>query len=96
MTPLQVDCRQDGEGWSCSVTVGDDAGATTHEVRVAPDALERLAPGAVEPTALVRASFEFLLEREAPESILRSFELPVIGRYFPEYEQRIRMRLAQA
>lgn len=43
---------------------------------------------------LVQTSFEFLLEREAKESILRTFELPVIGRYFPEYEAQIKKRLA--
>jgi len=38
---------------------------------------------------LLRASFEFLLAREPNTSILRRFDLPVIGHYFPEYEQRI-------
>ena len=38
---------------------------------------------------MVRRSFEFLLEREPPESILRSFDLTVIGRYFPDYERVI-------
>jgi hypothetical protein len=46
-------------------------------------------PGAVEPTPLVRASFEFLLAREPRGSILRRFELPVIEQYFPEYPQAI-------
>ena len=95
MKPLRVDCRQADGRWSCSVVVGDDAGATTHVVQVAADVLERLAPGAAEPTALVHASFEFLLERERRESILRRFDLPIIGRYFPDYEARIRERLAQ-
>ena len=34
--------------------------------------------------------FEFLLAREPKESILPSFEIPVIGRYFPEFEREIR------
>ena len=92
MKPLSVDCREANGGWSCSVTVGDDAGATRHEVQVTADVLERLAPGAVEPTALVHASFEFLLDHESRESILRRFDLPIIGRYFPDYEARIRER----
>ena len=89
MTAVRVDCQRADGGWSCTVTVGDDARATTHEVRVASDVLERLSPGAVEPTALVHASFEFLLEREPRESILRAFDLPVIGRYFPEWEAEV-------
>jgi hypothetical protein len=42
---------------------------------------------------LLRMSFEFLLERESNTSILPSFDLPVIGRYFPEYEKQIGARL---
>jgi hypothetical protein len=42
---------------------------------------------------LVEKSFELLLERESNTSILRSFDLPVIQRYFPEYEQTIRTML---
>ena len=39
---------------------------------------------------LIKKSFEFLLERESKESILSSFDLPVISRYFPEYERVIK------
>jgi len=42
---------------------------------------------------LLRESFLFLLERESNTSILTSFDLPLIGRYFPDYEQEIRTRL---
>jgi hypothetical protein len=35
---------------------------------------------------ILRRSFAFLLERESNSSILRSFDLPAIQRYFPEYE----------
>jgi len=41
---------------------------------------------------VVRASFEFLLEREPASSILPEFSLDVIGRYFPEYEDELRRR----
>lgn len=56
---------------------------------VATTDLERLDPGAGDPTDLVRRSFAFLLEREPKESILRSFDLTAIGRYFPDWEGRI-------
>jgi hypothetical protein len=94
VTPLRVDCQQTSSGWSCAVVVGDDAGATRHDVNVAAEELARLAPADVEPTRLVRVSFEFLLQREPRESILQSFELPVIGRYFPEWEAEITRSLA--
>ena len=41
---------------------------------------------------LVRASFVFLLEREPPSSILKTFDLSVISRYFPEYAHEMRRR----
>jgi len=71
-----------------SVVEGDSA--TSHRVAVATADLERLDPGAADPTELVRRSFEFLLEREPKESILRSFDLTVIGRYFPGWERQLR------
>jgi hypothetical protein len=70
------------------VTVQDGRGATSHDVTVWPSDVERYAPGAL-PEALLRASFEFLLQREPKEAILRRFELPVIERYFPEYAASI-------
>ncbi|HET6380604.1 MAG TPA: hypothetical protein VFH63_06160 [candidate division Zixibacteria bacterium] len=91
---IDVACRPTDGGWTCDVRVGDDPGATRHEVTVEASVLERLAPGAVDPAALVRASFAFLLEREPRESILRRFDLSVIGRYFPEYEREIVRRRA--
>jgi hypothetical protein len=61
-------------------------------VTVTADHIERYAPGAA-PERLLKASFEFLLEREPKESILSRFELPVIERYFPEYPRTIRQRV---
>lgn len=62
---------------------------TSHTVTLSPSYYEKLTRKRVPPEVLVEKSFEFLLERESNTSILRSFELPVIGRYFPEYETTI-------
>ena len=70
--------------------VGDDRTATHHDVEVTTGDLARLAPGATDPTDLVRRSFVFLLEREPKEAILRTFDITVIGRYFPDWEASIR------
>lgn len=43
--------------------------------------------------ALVRASFEYLLAREPAGSILPSFELSTIGRYFPTYPAALAHRV---
>jgi len=69
------------------VSVGG-ATPTTHMVTVDPAYARKIAKTA-EVEALLRASFEFLLAREPNTSILRRFDLPVIARYFPEYEQQI-------
>jgi hypothetical protein len=92
MTTIDLDCRQTAAGWTCSVQLGepDAPPPSRHEVTVSRADLERLAPGATDPSELVRRSFEFLLQREGPASILRTFDLPLIGRYFPEYESTIR------
>jgi len=66
---------------------------TTHRVIVDPAYHEKLTGGLISAEKLVEKSFEFLLERESNTSILRTFELPVIGRYFPEYETSIRKML---
>jgi hypothetical protein len=65
---------------------------SAHRVTVPPDMLERYGAGS-SAEDLLRESFAFLLEREPPESILRSFTIDVIERYFPDYPQEIRKRL---
>ena len=90
MSDIDVTATRDADGWTTTVAVTDpDGSSSRHEVTVTRAVLDRLAPGADDPVDLVRRSFAFLLEREPKESILRSFELPVIGRYFPDYERVI-------
>ena len=93
MTPITVSCRPEGAGFTCAVIIGDDPAATHHQVDVEAADLERLHPGSSHPEALVRAAFDFLLTREPRESILRRFDLSVIGRYFPEWEAEVARRL---
>lgn len=71
------------------VTV-EGATSTTHTVKLTPDYCQKLTRGRASAETLVEKSFEFLLAREPNTSILRSFDLPVIGRYFPEYESEIK------
>lgn len=90
MSEINVGCEKLDGGWVCRVDVRDGPSVTRHSVGVSVDDLARLAPGWDAPDDLVRRSFEFLLAREPKESILREFDLPVIARYFPEYEAAIR------
>lgn len=94
MSDVDVRCGRDGGGWLCLVRVREGPFATEHRVAVASAELARLDPAAADPERLVRAAFAFLLEREPASSILRSFDLPVIGRYFPGWEADVRTRLA--
>ena len=72
------------------VSVIEGSSRTTHIVTVDPAYCRKLTGGKADAAELVRRSFEFLLAREAKESILGRFALPVIGQYFPEYEQAMR------
>jgi hypothetical protein len=90
MTKIDVAATETTAGWTCRVRVHDGGSTTEHTVTVSSANLGRLAPGAADPIDLVRRSFGFLLEREPKESILRAFDVTVIGRYFPEYERSIR------
>ena len=87
---VEVTCNRSGDGWACDVEVAHSGQTTQHRVAVHAADLEGLDPRTTDPTELVRRSFDFLLEREPPGSILRKFDLVAIGRYFPEYESTIR------
>jgi hypothetical protein len=76
------------------VTV-EGAPTTVHSVTVPPEYLQKLTGGRTSAETLIEKSFEFLLERESNTSILRAFELPVIQRYFSEYERTIATALGE-
>jgi hypothetical protein len=49
VTPISVDCRRTDAGWECSVTVGDDPGATSDEVTVTVGVWSGWRPAALSP-----------------------------------------------
>lgn len=51
--------------------------------------LQRLSEGC-SPEESLRKSLQFLLEHQPNISILSSFDLSLIRRYFPEYQEEIR------
>jgi hypothetical protein len=83
----QITVRPAGEG-RFAVRVEEGGSATEHDVTVSANDLERLGAGRT-PDAFVRDCFDFLLAREPKESILGSFDVSAIGRYFPEFELEI-------
>jgi hypothetical protein len=91
---VEVRAEPEGDAWRCEVTVDQGGERTEHLVTVTAADLERWGRGAgssrEEVEDLVARSFDFLLRREPPSSILRSFDLAVIQRYFPEYDREFR------
>ena len=90
MAQVSIERQSDG---SFAVEVGERDAGTVHVVTVPKGVAARLGCDHVPPEDLVRAAFEFLLEREPPTSILRRFSISDITGYFPEFPREIRMRL---
>lgn len=76
------------------VTIVDGAGTETHHrVQVLESFLQRHGLAASQEPTLVRASVLFLLEREPAGSIMATFTLDDIARYFPDYPAEVVNRL---
>ena len=71
------------------VTVADSV-TTTHTVTVTDQSLTDLTDNNVTKTHLLEFSVKFLLEREPNTSILSSFDINVITKYFPDYRDEVR------
>jgi hypothetical protein len=93
MAEITVTKSEKNNSYDLQVTVQEGSSQTRHQVTLTKAYHERLTGGNVSPEKLVEESFRFLLEREPKESILRSFDLPVISNYFPAYERVIKKRL---
>ena len=72
-----------------TVTVAETS-TTTHTVTITDQSLNDLTDNNVTKTQLLEFSFKFLLEREPNTSILSSFDINVITKYFPDYRDEVR------
>ena len=70
------------------ITVNADQ-LTKHVVSVTDQTLLNLTNNKISKEELLNFSFNFLLERESNTSILSSFDLTVISKYFPEYTKKV-------
>lgn len=77
------------------VTVKEDGSQTRHTVTMQRSTHEKLASGR-DPADCVRAAFEFLLDHEPKESILSSFDVTVIAKYFPDFERQFGKYLSRS
>src|SRR5205809_8124804 len=89
---VQISVTRQADGAFLVETQGDGV-RTSHVVTVPEELPGALGCDHVPQEDLVRASFDFLLEREPPTAILRRFSLAVISSYFPDYPREIRLRL---
>ena len=90
--------RRTGEGdpLEFQVVVREGKGETHHHVTMGRETCDRLTAGKHAPEACLEAAFRFLLDREPKESILSRFDVTVISRYFPEFEQELPRYLSQS
>lgn len=70
------------------VTVADSI-TTIHKVTVTDHSLTELTDDYVTKKQLLEFSFNFLLDREPNTSILTSFDINVISKYFPNYTDEV-------
>ena len=93
----------DGPHIPITITATSDAGSydvqvnghsvTRHRVAVSSAYLRELGLESYAASRVLQEAFAFLLERESNTSILTSFDLRDIERYFPEFRREIARRL---
>ena len=91
---IEVRRTSDGDPLGFTVAVREGKGETRHHVTMSRETFRRLAAGRHTDETLVEAAFRFLLDREPKESILRTFDVTVIARYFPDFERELPRYLA--
>ena len=67
-----------------------ETSTTTHTVTVTDQSLTDLTDDKVTKMQLLKFSFNFLLDREPNTSILPSFDINVISKYFSDYKDEVR------
>ena len=92
MTQIKIDTKAQDDGWQFQVEIIQGKSRTSHQVTMSKATYEKLTGGKVTPEACVQKSFEFLLEQEPKESILRQFDITEISYYFPDFEQQLKRK----
>ena len=75
-----------GGAFTFDVIVRDLRGESRHRVTIEANEAERWAKLGAEPSRCVEAVMRFLLDREPKESIMSAFDMRVVRRYFPEFD----------
>ena len=88
----------DNSSWRYNVEIFENDGSggskTIHQVTLDKDYyMDMTEKGLIAPEEFVKKSFEFLLDRESSDSILRQFDIAEITDFFQEYEREIKKAL---
>lgn len=81
------------DGQEFMVRLEEEGTSRRYNVTLDENYYQELTGGKINKEELIKKSFEFLLEREPKESILSKFNLRVISRYFPEFEDKIKDKI---
>lgn len=68
------------------VIVRDARGESRHRVTIEADQARRWSKLGAEPSHCVEAAMRFLVDREPKEAILSAFDMRVVRRYFPDFD----------
>ena len=86
-------CR--GSGFTFNVIVRDLHGESRHRVTIEANEAERWAKLGAEPSRCAEAVMRFLLDREPKKSILNAFDMRIVRRYFPGFDDAFPSYLAR-
>jgi hypothetical protein len=78
-----------------AVVVSDARSESRHRVTMSAEDAARWSMLGADPARCVEAAMRFLLDREPKEAILGAFDIRVIARYFPEFENEFPDYLAR-
>jgi len=82
-----------GNGWSYQVKLDQGSSQHQYSVTLSRSDYDQWSNGQVQPEQVIKAAFDFLLEREPASAILSQFDCSVIRRYFPEVDRELPKKL---
>lgn len=87
---IEIGTETEGHNnWGYQVAVRQDGQRHEYQVTLSWPDYDLWSHGRVAPEKVVKAAFEFLLERETATSILPKFDCALIRRYFPEVDAEL-------
>ena len=85
---MSIDIKQDSD--DIFIVTVSDKDSTSHNVKVTDKMLNEITNNRITKYSLIEFSFNYLLDRESSTSILSSFNIEVISRYFSDYREEVK------